>query len=188
MTMRISRSPVSGAPAPALALRPRSRVLAALAAAAILSACNDATAPVQGDGMPRNLERGIYALVNVASETEQSAQVELYLKRVQTDARLASYQGELTYDPAVLTLEHTDLPTGLIGTTNETSPGHVRFAGAALDGVGDVPVLAMRFTRHGAVAQQTFQVKVEEVAGSDGFADLTSQISTRGAFFHKAGR
>ena len=166
-------------------LRLAAFTLAALAA----TACADAVSPETSGGLPKNLERGIYPLVNVASETQTSAQVELYLKRVPGSIRLASYQGELTYDAATLTLEHTDLPAGMIGTTNETSPGHVRFAGAALDGVDDVPVLALRFTRKGGtLGQQTFQVKVEEVAGSDGFADLTSQVSTRGAFFQKNGR
>jgi hypothetical protein len=164
--------------------------LAALTFAALAAtACADAVAPEATGGLPRDLQSGIYSLVDVASETQTSAQVDLYLKRVPGAIRLASFQGELTYDASVLTLEHTDLPTGLIGTTNEVSPGHVRFAGAALDGVGDVPVLALRFTRKGGtIGEQTFQVKVEEVAGSDGFTDLSSQISTRGTFFQKSGR
>jgi hypothetical protein len=52
-----------------------------------------------------------------------------------------------------------------------------------------VPVLALRFTRQGGtIGEQTFQVKVEEVAGSDGFTDLSSQISTHGTFFQKSSR
>jgi hypothetical protein len=164
------------------------RAAAACAAVALAAACADAVAPEQSDGLPRDLERGIYALVNVASESQSAAQVEVYLKRVPGAIRLASYQGELTYDAAALTLEHTDLPAGMIGTTNEVSPGHVRFAGAALEGVDDVPVLALRFTRRGAIGQQSFQVKVEEVTGSDGFTDLTPQVSPRGAFFTRTAR
>ena len=156
-------------------------------AAALLAACSDATAPVVNDGLPSGLSRGIYPLVQVVSETSSAAQVEVFLKRVQTAEALSSYQGELAYDPAVLALEHTDLPAGLIGTTNETSPGHVRFAAASLDGVGDAPVLALRFTRKGAIAPQTFQVKVEELTGHD-FADLSAQVSGAGTYFHRAGR
>jgi hypothetical protein len=159
----------------------------AIPLAALLAAgCSDATAPVKDDGLPGDLQRGIYPLVNVASETEGAAQVELYLKRVKVDDRLASYQGELAYDAQALTLEHTDLPPGLIGGTNETTPGHVRFAGAALDGVGDVPVLALRFTRRGAIGPQSFGVKVEEVAGATGFADLTAEVSTHAPYFHRS--
>jgi len=165
------------------------RAAAAAAALALAAACADAVAPEAEGGLPKNLERGIYPLVNVASESQTSAQVDLYLKRVPGAIRLAGYQGELTYDADALTLEHTDLPAGMIGTTNETSPGHVRFAGAALDGVDDVPVLALRFTRRsGTLGQQSFQVKVEEVTGSDGFTDLTQQVSTRGAFFTRTAR
>jgi hypothetical protein len=164
------------------------RMALLLALPAVIASCSDATAPVSESGLPGNLDRGIYPLVNVVSQTSSTAQVELYLKRVPADVRLASYQGELTYDAAALTLEHTDLPPGLIGSTNEVSPGHVRFAGAALDGVGDVPVLALRFARRGELGAQSFNVKVEEVAGTEGFADLTSQVSTRAPFFHRSGR
>jgi hypothetical protein len=155
-----------------------------LAAAALLAGCSDATAPRQDDGMPGNLDRGVYPLVTVASETSNSAQVELYLKRVPSAIKLSSFQGELTYDPAVLALEHTDLPPGIIGSTNETTPGHVRFAGAALDGVGDVPVLALRFTRRGEIRRESFGVKVEEITDVQGFADLTSQVSAGTPFYH----
>jgi hypothetical protein len=157
-----------------------------VAAAALLAACSDATAPRQDDGLPRNLERGVYPLISVVSQTRASAEVELSLKRVPAAIMLSSFQGELTYDPAVMALEHTDLPPGIIGSTNETSPGHVRFAGAALDGVGDVPVLSLRFTRHGEIRRESFGVKVEEVTDAQGFADLTSQVSAGTPFFHMA--
>ncbi|MDB4950230.1 MAG: hypothetical protein JWM27_2879 [Gemmatimonadetes bacterium] len=157
-----------------------------LAAAALLAACSDATAPRQDDGLPGNLDRGIYPLINVVSQTASAAQVDLYLKRVPSAVKLASFQGELTYDATVMTLDHTDLPAGIIGSTNEVGVGHVRFAGAALDGVGDVPVLTLRFTRHGEVQRESFKVKVEEVSGTEGFADLTAQVSGRDPYFHMA--
>jgi hypothetical protein len=160
----------------------RTAAVLSAAAMALLSACSDATAPARTDGLPKELDAGIYPLISVASQTSSTAQVDLYLKRVPAATRIASYQGELTYDASVLTLEHTDLPAGLIGTTNEVTPGHVRFAGAALEGVGDVPVLALRFTRRGSFGQKSFAVKVEELAGADDFADLTQQVSTRSYF------
>ncbi|HET6763057.1 MAG TPA: hypothetical protein VFH27_05275 [Longimicrobiaceae bacterium] len=161
--------------------------LAVPCAALLLGACSDATAPAVESGLPRGLSRGIYPLVSVVAETQTSAQVELFLKRVQTADALASYQGELTYDAAILTLDHTDLPPGLVGTTFESTPGHVRFAAASLEGVGDVPVLTLRFTRRGQITPATFQVKVEEVAGRD-FTDLSSQIAGAGTFFQRAVR
>jgi hypothetical protein len=157
-----------------------------MAAAVLLAACSDATAPSPDNGLPRNLDRGVYPLVTVASQSANAAQVELYLKRVPAAIKLSSFQGELTYDPAVLALEHTDLPPGIIGSTNEATPGHVRFAGAALDGVGDVPVLALRFTRRGEIRRESFGVKVEEITDSEGFADLTAQVSAGTPFFHVA--
>lgn len=162
----------------------RIALVGATAAAALLGACSDATAPVSNDGLPRNLDHGIYPLVAVASQTSDAAQVELYLKRVPDAVKLSSFQGELTYDPNVLALEHTDLPPGVIGSTNETSPGHVRFAGAGLDGLGDVPVLALRFTRRGEIRRESFGVKVEELTDAQGFADLTALVSGGMPFFH----
>jgi hypothetical protein len=170
--------------------RPRSLARALLIGSAVVlaAACQDATAPVRGgDGLPAGLARGIYPLVSVASRTGGAAQVELYLKRVETSPSLASYQGELTYDPHLLTLDHTDLPPGIIGATNEVSPGHVRFAGAAVDGVGDVPVLAMRFTTHGDFGRGAFGVKVEEVVGAGDLGDLTAQVAPGAPFFATSG-
>ncbi|HET6232837.1 MAG TPA: hypothetical protein VFE05_22365 [Longimicrobiaceae bacterium] len=160
----------------------------ALAGFALLAACSDATAPVRTGELPANLERGIYPLISVASQTKSAAQVELYLKRVQVSPSLASFQGELTYDPRIMTLDHTDLPPGIIGATNEVSPGHVRFAGASIDGVGDVPVLELRFTTHGELSRGAFGVKVEEVVGAGDLANLTSAVSTGEPFFSTSGR
>jgi hypothetical protein len=166
--------------------RLRSMALA-LALGASLPGCADrATAPDATGGMPAELAPGIYPLLSVASQTSATAQVDLYLKRVPGDTKLASYQGELTYDAALLTLEHTDLPAGIVGTTHEVSPGHVRFAGAALDGLGDVVLVSLRFSRRGSLTKAAFQVKVEEVSGADDFADLTSQVSTTRSFFQGA--
>jgi hypothetical protein len=155
-------------------------------AALLLGACRDATAP-RTEGLPRGLEAGIYPLVRLVAESQSSAQVELYLKRVRTADALSSYQGELTYDPAILTLDHTDLPPGLTGTTYQTAPGRIRFAAAALEGVGDVPLLALRFTRTGQISAATFQVAVEEVTGP-GFTDLSAQAAGARTFFERAVR
>jgi hypothetical protein len=47
--------------------------------------------------------------------------------------------------------------------------------------------LTLRFTLRGAIGQQSFGVKVEELAGRD-FADLTAQVAGRVPFFHATGR
>jgi hypothetical protein len=151
------------------------------------AACADqATAPEAMGGLPKDLAPGIYPVMSVASQTSGTAQVDLYLKRVPEGTSLASYQGELTYDANLLTLEHTDLPSGIVGTTNEVTPGHVRFAGAAIEGLGDVALVSLRFTRRGNLTSKSFQVHVEEISGASDFADLTSLVNNTETYFQGA--
>ena len=165
------------------ASRWRAATAAVVVFAAVAVACSDMTTPEDGGGMPDDLVADIYPLISVPVETPSATQVDLYLKRVQVADDVASYQGELTYDTDVLTLDHTDLPAGMIGETNEVSPGRVRFAGASLDGVGEAPILTLRFTRKGTIRRETFGVTFEEVGGAGTYASLLSRVSGGTPYF-----
>lgn len=169
------------------ASRWRAATAAVVVFAAVALACADTTTPDDGGGFPDNLSAGLYPLVNVPVETSASVQVDLYLKRVQVAEDVASYQGELTYDTGALTLDHTDLPAGMIGETNEVQPGRVRFAGAALEGVGEAPILTLRFTRKGDVRRESFGVTFEEVGAAGTFASLLGRV-TNGTPYFTTGR
>jgi hypothetical protein len=103
----------------------------------------------------------------------------LYLKQVQVKATVASYQGELSFDASALKLDGAELPQGIVGAWNETKPGQVRFAGAAMAGLSAGPVLTLHFTGKGAVRADAFTLRVEDVVGAANFENLTKQVVER---------
>ncbi|HET6230920.1 MAG TPA: hypothetical protein VFE05_12680 [Longimicrobiaceae bacterium] len=87
----------------------------------------------------------------------------------------------------MLTLDHTDLPAGIIAPPTRSRPGTCASPGRRWVWAGRRAGLTLRFTLRGAIGQQSFGVKVEELAGRD-FADLTAQVAGRVPFFHATGR
>jgi hypothetical protein len=156
------------------------RGAAALLLGVALAACErqPAASQVPQPDPLAGLGPGIHPVLVVDARAD-SARVELHLRRVQVSARVASYQGELRYDPATLTLAGAQLPGGVAGAWNEVAPGRVRFAAAASAGVGDGAVLTLRFAAATAPVRESFQLVMEEVVASEGFADLTEQVSAR---------
>ncbi|HEX6750712.1 MAG TPA: cohesin domain-containing protein [Longimicrobium sp.] len=153
--------------------RSRFRWLATAAAIASLAACTDANP--NGDGLPTDAGAGLYPHMTV-STSKGTANVDLGLRQVPGGLTLASYQGEVVFDPQALSLQSADLPEGVIGDANEVSPGHIRFAGMALDGTEGAQLLRMRFTAKGAVTRETFRVTFEEVTDATEYADVTAQV------------
>ncbi len=153
--------------------RSRFRWLATAAAIVSLAACTDANP--NGDGLPTDAGAGLYPNMTV-STSHGTANVDLGLRQVPGGLSLGSYQGEVVFDPQALSLQSADLPEGVIGDANEVSPGHIRFAGTALDGTEGAQLLRMRFTAKGAVTRETFRVTFEEVTDATEFADVTAQV------------
>ncbi|HEU0014720.1 MAG TPA: hypothetical protein VFQ45_13625, partial [Longimicrobium sp.] len=107
------------------ALLSRAARLLLLPLAVLAAACDrEATSP--SDGMPSDLAPGIYSLFSVTG-SGPGATVDLYLKQVQVPGRLASYQGEISYDAGTMSLKAAELPEGVIGTAREAAPGRIRF-------------------------------------------------------------
>src|SRR5687767_5448583 len=155
--------------------------LAAVAAIA-LAACTDASS--DNGGLPTDAGEGLYPSISV-STSRGTAQVDLALRQVPGGVRFASYQGEVTFDPQVLTFQSAELPEGVDGAAHQTSPGHIRFSGAALDGTVGAPVLRMRFAAKGKLTRESFAVTFEEVTADGDFADLTAQVKA-GALLYQA--
>ncbi|HEX8361155.1 MAG TPA: hypothetical protein VF613_13665 [Longimicrobium sp.] len=138
-----------------------------------LSACTDSADSVAG--IPRGAADGLYPQI-VVSGPASSSDVKLSLLRKPAGVRLGSYQGELSYDPAVLTLERWSLPEGTEGVVNDGTAGKIRFVASAVEGVGEVPLLSLRFTRRGPVSSSSFAVSFEEVSAAEDFSDLTPLV------------
>lgn len=151
--------------------RPFSALVAAAAALALAS-CTDA-GPGES-GLPTDAGEGLYPSISV-STSKGTTQASLSLRQVPGGLTFASYQGEITFDPNVLTFESAELPAGVEGAANQSSPGRVRFVGSALDGTSGTPMLNLRFQANGQVTASSFKVVFEEVTDGD-FNDLTTKV------------
>jgi len=161
---------------------PFARLSLALAAAVALAACTDASS--DNGGMPTGAGEGLYPSISMSS-SRGIATVDLGLRQVPGGLRFASYQGEIAYDPQVLSFQSAGLPEGVAGAANEATPGRVRFSGAALDGTLGAPMLQLRFAVKGKVVRESFTVTLEEVTRDGDFEDLTGQVKA-GALVYQA--
>jgi hypothetical protein len=147
---------------------------AMLALASALTACADTRSDIAG--IPSGAADGLYPQLLVSGASASTTEVSLSLLRKPTGVRLGSYQGELTYDPSVLRFEGATLPEGVDGAASAITPGHVRFVGSALDGLGASPLLTLRFSRTGAVTAASFGTAFEEVTDAADLTDLTASV------------
>lgn len=153
-------------------------LLVALGMAA-LAACEDAAAPTTVEPPPV-LGRGIHPLVVLAGSAGDTARVELRLHQVEMKAEISSFQGELAFDTTRLALAGAEVPGKLMVVWNPVAGGRVRFAGASLDGMGDAPMVVLRFIPTGAVSADLFKLRLEEVVADEGsFQNLTTQVVAR---------
>lgn len=153
------------------------RGAAAVLLGVALAACERQPAAVPPETDPfAGLGPGIHPVLVVAGQDAKEARVELYLHRVEVAEQVASYQGELRYDTGRMKLSAAELPGGVAGAWNEVEPGRVRFAAAALEGVGDAPVLTLRFAPTGRIERSGFTLDVEEIVATEAFAPLTAKV------------
>lgn len=148
-----------------------------LAAAALLAGCDQATASRGADVLPP-LAPGLHPVVAVTGRQGDTTTLELRLARVGTAEQVAAYQGELAFDPAALRLAGADVPPGVAGAWNPVAPGRLRFAGAALQGIGDGPMLVVRVVAAGEVEAEMLTLTVDEVTAAR-FHPLTDQVRPR---------
>lgn len=152
-----------------------SRRSTALLLGVALAACDGQPVAPQTANPLAGMGPGIHPVLVVAP-AEGGAQVELHLRKVQVEAQVASYQGELRYDAGAMRLSGAQLPPGVVGAWNEVQPGRVRFAAVAPSGVGEGPVLTLRFAAAAQPGRESFGLMMEEVVAHD-FADLTDRVS-----------
>jgi hypothetical protein len=155
---------------------PAARLVLAAAAGLALAACSDAKNDRDG-ALPTDAGAGLYPSMSV-STSHGTTQADLSLRQVPGGTRFGSYQGEVLFDPNLLTFQAATLPAGVEGAANLAAPGRIRFVGMALDGTAGAPLLTLRFASKGAVAKEAFQVNFEEVTQADDFTDLTALVKS----------
>lgn len=159
----------------------RTRRVAALLALAAMVGCTDKLGTQLEDelGAEQILETlapGIHPVLAVAGQSSDAVTVELHLKRIDFEGRIASVQGELRYDAEILKLAGAEIPKGVTGAWNEVEKGTLRFAGVSLEGFDDDAVLSITFETRDAVRAEAFDVAIEEIIGGEGFEDLAPQL------------
>lgn len=158
----------------------RFRPALVLAVVALAAACQDVVQPKQGvAGDPlTGLKSGLHPVLVVTEAGPVTTYADVRLHRVQTNAPIASFQAEITFDTTQLTVLGSDFAAGVDGAWHEVAPGRVRFAGAAAVGLGDAPLATLRFASKQVAARRTFGLQFQELVGADDFSDLTSLVAT----------
>lgn len=143
-----------------------------------LLGCGDllGSGPRPGPEKPAVQEAGIHPVLVLAGQRDGEATVELHLQRVQVAERIGSYQGWLRYDAGRYTLQAASIPRGITGAANEPQAGTIRFAGIAVEGIDGGAVLSLRFSTRGPVTAEGFELSLEELVASEGFADLKPRV------------
>lgn len=170
----------------------KTAVLAILAMA--LAACiDDTTQPGVPEAVIDDAEQGIYAVFRDARATAEAGTgdvlyfgsgdvtVGLHLVRVDIDAPISSYQGQVEWDAGRLEFLNALVPDGILGSWHEVKPGRVRFAGISVQGLPDGPALLFRFRAREAEGSTELKPVLEEVTGELGTVNLTSRVVNRNA-------
>ena len=151
-----------------------------------LGACKDRTvAPSATRPELQGLGPGIHPVLSIpdlaSSAAGQTLQVSLHLEGVQIDKPVSSYQGEFRFDPDALSVVSGSFPKGILGAWNEIEPGRIRFAGVAMDGLGETAALGLTVQAKRPLQATDFHVAMEEVTSVEGFTDLTQKVVTQDA-------
>lgn len=153
-------------------------MLAVVLTSLVLGSCDSPAEPGEEDVL-RGLGPGIHPVLAVASRTAGETTIELHFEQVDVDVELSGFQGELTFDTSDLTFAGADLPGHITGAWNEVERGRVRFAGVALDGVGENHVLTLRFRTRQQVSASAFTLRIEEVIATTAPEVVTSRVVAR---------
>ena len=103
----------------------------------------------------------------------------IHLKAVKLQGGIASYQGELRFDPDVMSVIGGRVPEGLMGVWHEVEPGRVRFAGVSMEGIGDEAVLVLEVESERVLRSTDFEGVVEEVVSTEEFTEVTREVVKR---------
>jgi hypothetical protein len=168
-------------------LHKRVRLAAPLLALALTVGCSDAgDANGAGGGLPTLTDAGFYPLLTAQPASGDANVLTLSLKQVPGGIEVASVQGEIQYDAALLQLAGATLPEGVEGDAFEVSPGRVRFVGTLVQGAAETPLLRLEFRgREKPVtpAREMFSVRFEEVTGGAELADMTATVRSEHLLF-----
>jgi hypothetical protein len=96
----------------------------------------------------------------------------------ETEAKLGSYTGRLTFDPEMLTFdESVEINDGLrVINPNNAESGEIRFAGATARGFADLTIYRGVFEVRDADYMQGLTLSMEELSAAESLANLQPQL------------
>jgi hypothetical protein len=149
------------------------RAAIAASLALLISACTDEDRNLPGE--PQFTEPGIHPVLVVAAQNASSATMQLQFKRVAVAEKIASFQGEISYDTTEMRLTDASVPSRITGAWNEVRPGTIRFTGLAVSGIDSGAVLNLQFSATKPVVAAALSLKMEEIVAED-FVDLKPRL------------
>lgn len=150
---------------------------------AVVAACNDDPVNARTPGEPPPPTQGIQAFLQVDNDHASPGDVIHVAVKVQlgtsSDAKLGSYTGRLTFDPAALALQHdVQIDDGLrVTNPNGASTGLVRFAGAAAGGFSDLTLYEGVFQVKRSDYLKQLTIGMDELSAASTLSNLKPQLS-----------
>ncbi len=167
--------------------------LAVLAPAVL--ACNDNPLKSSLPETPPPATNATQAFLQVDNTAAQPGdQIHVFVRvQMGTDnpAKLGSYTGRLTFDPAVLAYKgEVKINDGLrVTNPNGAGQGDLRFAGAAAGGFADLTLYEAIFEVQKAGYTDALKLNMEELSAANTLTDLRkSLVQPTQVFFRRAGQ
>jgi hypothetical protein len=148
---------------------PSVRFVLLTAGVLLAAACSDDPV-VQGPDAPPPLARGVQAFLQVSNDhAEPGERVEVFVKvqvGTETEAKVGSYTGRLTFDPKTLAwMSDVDVNDGVrVVNPNGAGTGVVRFAGASPRGFEDLTLYHGVFEVKDAGYLEGMAMEMEELS------------------------
>jgi hypothetical protein len=165
------------------------RFLTLVALALAVGACDENPLTTKGPDAPLPPTEGIQAFLQVSDDHAQPGQqVDVYVKvqfGTETDAKLGSYTGRLTFDPQSLAfVSSTEINDGMrVVNPNGAANGELRFAGAAARGFQDLTIYHGVFEVKNAGYMDQLKMAMEELSAATTLSNLQPQLQVTPQIF-----
>lgn len=165
------------------------RIITLLTLVVALVACEDDPLKSRLPDSPPPPSRGVQAFVQVSNtEAKPGDEIQVFVKvqlGTDTDAKLGSYTGRLTFDPEVLSFKReVKINDGLrVTNPNAAGEGQIRFAGASATGFNDLTLFSAVFEVKKTGYTDVLKLTMEELSAALTLTDLYQELEVPNRVF-----